>query len=123
MDPIGFGFEHFDGIGRYREDEWGLPIDATGNVYDTVDADGPFNGVVELGEQLGNSGQVRDCVTKQWFRFAYGRAETEQDTCSLDVIKTMFASADYDIKELIVALAQTDAFRYRRAVTPVEDMQ
>ena len=123
MDPIGFGFEHFDGIGRYRETEWGLPIDASGDIVDTVDADGPFDGVVELGKRLGNSEQVRDCVTKQWFRFAYGRAETEQDTCSLDVIKTMFASANYDIKELIIALTQTDAFRYRQAVTPVEDMQ
>jgi hypothetical protein len=33
----------------------------------------------------------------------------------------MFADAGYDIKELIVALTQTDAFRYRRAVAPTPD--
>jgi hypothetical protein len=32
FDPIGFGFEHFDEVGRYRADEVGLPIDASGEV-------------------------------------------------------------------------------------------
>jgi hypothetical protein len=32
FDPIGFGFEHFDEVGRYRADEAGLPIDASGQV-------------------------------------------------------------------------------------------
>ncbi len=120
MDPIGFGFEHFDGIGRYRENEWGLPIDASGELVNT-DVDGPFNGVVELAQRLGSSQQVRDCVATQWFRFGYGRVETEADTCSMDEIRGAFAAADYDIKELIIALTQTDAFRYRPAVRSNED--
>jgi hypothetical protein len=32
FDPIGFGFEHFDEVGRYRADEVGLPVDASGEV-------------------------------------------------------------------------------------------
>ena len=44
------------------------------------------------------------------------RAETKEDTCSIDVIRQAFAAADYDVKELIVALTMTDAFRYRRQV-------
>ena len=32
FDPIGFGFEHFDEVGRYRADEDGLAIDASGRV-------------------------------------------------------------------------------------------
>ena len=115
MDPIGFGFEHFDGIGRYRETEWGLPIDASGELLGT-DVNGTYNGVVELAQRLASSDQVRDCIVKQWFRFGYGRAETKEDTCSIDVIRQAFAAADYDVKELIVALTMTDAFRYRRMV-------
>jgi hypothetical protein len=119
MDPIGFGFEHFDGLGRYRDQEWGLDIDASGELVAT-DVDGPYNGVVELAAKLGSSEQVKNCVATQWFRFGYGRAETEADTCAMDEIQAAFAAADYDIKELIVALTQTDAFRYRHAVQPQE---
>jgi hypothetical protein len=116
MDPIGFGFEHFDGIGRYRETEWaGLEIDAHGELINT-DVDGPYNGVVELAARLASSEQVKECVATQWFRFAYGRGVTEADTCSMDGVQAAFAAADYDIKELIVALTLTDAFRYRHAV-------
>lgn len=115
MDPIGFGFEHFDGVGRYRETEWDLPIDVSGELLAT-DVDGPYDGVVELAAKLASSDQVKACVATQWFRFGYGRAETAADACSMAGIQSAFAAADYDIKELIVALTLTDAFRYRHAV-------
>lgn len=115
MDPIGFGFEHFDGLGRYRATEWGLEIDATGELRGT-DVDGTFNGAVELAHLLASSEQVKACVVSQWFRFGYGRFETEADDCSVDELRTAFAASNYDIKELIVALTLTDAFRYRHAV-------
>ena len=118
MDPLGFGFEHFDGIGLYRETEWGLEIDASGEFISTLDIDGPYDGVVEMADRLASSDQVKRCVVQQWFRFGYGRVETDDDECSMDTIEAAFAAADYDIKELIIALTKTDAFRYRPAVTP-----
>ena len=114
MDPIGFGFENFDGLGRYRSEEWGIPVDASG-VLTATDVDGEFNGVVELADRLASSEQVKSCVVSQWFRFGYGRFETDEDDCSVAEIESAFAAADYDIKELIVALTLTDAFRYRRS--------
>lgn len=117
FDPIGLGFEHFDGLGLYRETENGLPIDDTGTIVETLDADGDFEGVVELGQLLGNSQQVRECVGTQWFRFSYGRAESDEDACSVAQIQASFAQSGFDVKELLVALTQTDAFRYRHQVT------
>jgi hypothetical protein len=115
MDPIGFGFEHFDGIGRYRDTEWGLEVDAAGELQGT-DIDGTFNGAVELAHLLASSEQVKACVVNQWFKFGYGRFETDEDECSVDEIHAAFAASNYDIKELIIALTLTDAFRYRHAV-------
>ncbi|MCA9702044.1 MAG: DUF1592 domain-containing protein, partial [Myxococcales bacterium] len=115
MDPIGFGYEHFDGLGRYRELEWGLPVDAEG-VLTGTDVDGAFNGVNELAAKLAASEQVKSCVVSQWFRFGYGRFETDLDDCTVGQLEDAFAAANYDIKELIVALTQTEAFRYRHAV-------
>jgi hypothetical protein len=115
MDPIGFGFEHFDGIGRYRDNEWGLKVDAAGELHGT-DVDGTFNGAIELARLLASSEQVKACVASQWFRFGYGRFETDEDQCSVDEIHSAFVASNYDIKELIIALTLTDAFRYRHAV-------
>jgi uncharacterized protein DUF1588 len=44
MDPIGFGFENYDGLGRFRTSEGGKPVDARGTLTMT-DVDGPFTKV------------------------------------------------------------------------------
>jgi hypothetical protein len=118
MDPIGLGFETFDGAGIYRSMENGQPIDSSGQV-DTADAEleGPFNGVLDLEKKLGNSSTVQQCVTTQWFRYAYGRAETDADTCSMATLSNQFAAGGYKVQDLLAALTHTRAFLYRR-VTP-----
>jgi Protein of unknown function (DUF1588)/Protein of unknown function (DUF1592)/Protein of unknown function (DUF1585) len=118
MDPIGLGFETFDGSGAYRATENGQAVDVTGQV-DDADAElqGPFNGVVDLETKLGGSSTVQHCVTTQWFRYGYGRAETDADACSLTTLQTQFAAGGYKVRDLVAALTQTKAFLYRR-VTP-----
>lgn len=119
MDPIGFGFEHYDGIGKYRTEEAGKPVDANGEFVSTQDLDGTFVGVPELAKKLGTSQQVADCVVTQWFRFGYGRTEQNEDACTMDRLRKSFAAANHDVRELLVQLALTDSFRYRRPVAPV----
>ena len=121
MDPIGLGFEHYDAIGLWRDTDQGLPVDATGEIVASRDADGPFDGAVELAHKLAASDEVRQCVVTQWFRFGYGRAEQDDDQCTLAQLNQAFAGAGYNIKALLVALTQTDAFRYRRAIAPQGD--
>ncbi len=116
MDPVGFGFEHYDGIGLWRDKDQGLPIDDSGELVDTRGIDGPFQGVVGLSQKLAKSEEVRQCVATQWFRFGYGRVEGEDDRCAMEQVQKTFAESGYNVKELLIALTQTDAFRYRRAV-------
>lgn len=118
IDAIGFGFEQFDGLGRFRETQNGQPIDATGVFHETADIDGPFDGTAEMAHRLAESTQVRDCVVKQWFRYGHGRAETDADACTLDTLALDFEASGRDVKSLLVALTQTDAFRYRTVVAP-----
>jgi Protein of unknown function (DUF1592)/Protein of unknown function (DUF1588)/Protein of unknown function (DUF1587)/Protein of unknown function (DUF1595)/Protein of unknown function (DUF1585) len=118
MDPLGLGFETFDGAGLYRATENGQPIDASGQVANAdTELAGPFNGAVELAKKLGGSSTVQACVTTQWFRYAYGRSETDADTCSMATLATKFAAGGYKMQDLLAALTQTKAFLYRR-VTP-----
>jgi hypothetical protein len=117
-DPIGFGFEHYDGVGVYRALDHGRPVDATGELTETQDADGPFDGAVELASALASSEEVRTCLVMQWFRYGYGRIEEADDACSRERLRDAFEASGGNVKELLVALTQTDAFRYRHAVRP-----
>jgi hypothetical protein len=114
MDPIGFGFENYDTVARFRTEEAGKPIDATGELMAT-DVNGPFDGVVALAQRLSASDEVSACYATQWFRYGYGRKETEGDSCTARELEARFKEAGGNIKELLVALTQTDAFLLRQA--------
>jgi hypothetical protein len=113
MDPIGLGFEGYDTVARFRTYEGGQPVDASGEVF-ASDVDGPFVGAVELASKLAGSEEVNACYAKQWFRYGYGRTETEEDACTIADINSRFSDSGGNIKELLVALTQTDAFLNRQ---------
>ena len=116
LDPVGFGFEHYDAVGQWRDMDGNVPVDATGELLQTDDIDGAFDGAIELGATLASSDQVRSCLVRQWFRFAYGRGEQTEDACTLDTLERSFSESDQNVQELLVALTQTDAFQYRYKV-------
>jgi hypothetical protein len=115
LDNVGFGFEAFDHLGRFRSEENGIPIDATGLMLDSRDPalDGAFDGALELTGKLAASPRVEACLATQWFRYTMGRAEQQADACSLEQVKAEFANTGGDFRELLVSLATTDAFRFR----------
>ncbi len=112
MDPIGFGFENFDSTGRYQSHEKGKPIDASGEIFET-DVAGTFNGASELAAKLAASEDARACYAMMWFRWASGRGETEDDACTLEQLEQTFSESGANVKALLLALTQTDAFLYR----------
>ncbi|MDX2050853.1 MAG: DUF1592 domain-containing protein [Polyangiaceae bacterium] len=113
MNPLGFGLEKLDSIGRFRDTENSLPIDDSGEFKDTADLNGTFQGAVDLAQKLSTSDQVRQCLTLDTFRYALGRAESLGDACALTKQKAAFAAANYDIKELWVATLSSEPFLYR----------
>lgn len=118
MDPIGLGFENYDPIGAYRDMDGGQPVDATGEIIDAMeDTVGPFTGAVELSQKLGNSQQVADCMANQWFRYALGRVESNDDACALKGIYDGFTTSGRNIREMIVQIVLSDAFRNVRSET------
>jgi hypothetical protein len=115
MDPIGFGLESYDAIGRYRALEGNKPVDASGEIVGSLDLDGKFTGARELAEKLAASQQVHDCVVTQWYRYAFGRFDGPGDTCSLAELRQSFTASGGDLRELLVTLAQTESFLNRPA--------
>jgi Protein of unknown function (DUF1592)/Protein of unknown function (DUF1588)/Protein of unknown function (DUF1595)/Protein of unknown function (DUF1587)/Protein of unknown function (DUF1585) len=115
IDGLGFGLEQYDGIGAMREMDHGAKVDASGEVANTVDIDGKYEGGPELASLLASSDQVRDCAVTQWFRYSQGRREGQDDACSLEGMKKSFAKSDGDLQQLLVDFIVSDAFTHYRA--------
>ncbi|HEY2901325.1 MAG TPA: DUF1592 domain-containing protein [Polyangia bacterium] len=112
MDPIGFAFENYDGIGQYRTMDNGLPVDATGALL----LDGSmqsFNDAVGLTGRLAKSNDVRICFAGEWSRFALTRADTAADAASLQATAKAFATDSASLQDLMAAIATMRSFRFR----------
>ncbi len=119
MDPLGLTFEHYDPIGRWRDEESPiLPIDASGEILFTWDVDGPVANAVEMAKRLATSEEVQQCYATQWFRYTHGRDASFADECNVYDLMQAFEASGWNIKALIVALTQTEAFRYRKVIVP-----
>jgi hypothetical protein len=116
-DGVGFAFEHYDAVGRWRDSENGQPIDASGELV-MSDVKGRFYGAIELAARLARSQDAKRCYVGQWMAFAYGRPEAPEDACSRQLLMDDFARTDGNVRELLVALTQTDAFLTRPLTQP-----
>lgn len=117
MDPIGFGFESYDALGKYRTTDGSTEVDTSGELIGTGEIDGKFAGVAELGQKLSQSETVRQCMARQWFRFALARFEQPIiDDCSMKGLLDAFEAAGSDLNTLPKAIVASDAFQYRHPV-------
>jgi len=114
MDPIGFGFEHYDATGRWRDIDGGQPVDATGMLAGT-DVDGPFDGAAQLASKLAGSSEVAACSATQWFRYAFGRSEAlPADGCALATLADALAGkGGGDFRTMVRTTVTLPAFRMR----------
>ena len=70
IDPMGLGFEHYDAVGRWRDTDAGAALDVTGNVPGTS---APFDGAVDLAQQLQQDARLEACVARKLLTYALGR--------------------------------------------------
>lgn len=118
IDPPGLAFENFDGIGRWRSTENGLPIDPSGQLTNTVASNDAFAGPIDLIQRLLGSDEMHSCVVTEWFRYTQGRTETPADGCTLQGLDNVYYSSQHDLQKLLVAITQSDAFLYREVTGP-----
>ena len=114
MDPIGFGLEHYDGIGRWRTDDGATPIDASGTLPDGS----TFDGALQLAALLAKDPRLPGCLTQKLYTFALGRSPDggTADRPYLDRITALAAGPDgVTLHRAIAALVTSDPFRLRRA--------
>lgn len=109
MDPLGFAFENYDGLGAYRTVNRGLAIDAAA----TVPGLGTYNNALELVSILARDARVPACVTRHLMTFALGRGELNATRDGLDAIAAGAGAGGPRLLDLLVAATQSPAFRAR----------
>jgi hypothetical protein len=115
FDPMGFAFEIYDAVGRYRTSDGAGPIDARVQLTHTKGLDGKTAAnAVELARLLAGADEVRDCVARQWMRFGLGRDDAAEDEPSLAGAIKAFKDGGAKLPALLVSIARSDAFRYQK---------
>ena len=112
LDPIGFGLEKFDAIGRWRDrDSNGQPIDATGE----LPGEKRFSGPADLKAIIAarNADVARNLVEKL-LAYALGRKLEGYDEIVVDNLMGDLAAAGYRMRTLIDGVITSYPFRHRR---------
>lgn len=109
IDPIGFGLEHFDAIGAWRDNDHGHPIDATGKLIGGA----LFDGHAELRDILAGdkADQFVRCLAENLLTYALGRGLTHHDVCAIDAICAETNAKQNRFHALVEAIVFSDPFQ------------
>jgi hypothetical protein len=110
MDALGFGFENFDAIGRWRDTDGKHQVDSSG----TLPGNQTFATPIELIKILGNR-KDRFCqsLARKLLVYALGRGLQFNDRCAVDKLVADSRTQDYRFQALVVAIVLSDPFRMR----------
>ena len=116
IDPAGYGFEHYDGAGRFRMTERGdLPIDASGQLR-LGELSIAFQDSVDFIQALTQSKPLRQCLASKYLTYALGVAPGQAEQ---DAFAGRFDQSQGQLDALIEALIQTPSFTTR---TPSKEL-
>ena len=114
MDPLGFGLEHYDGVGAYRKDDSGFPVDATGE----LPGGRKFDGMRELSAIIADDPRFSPCVAEKMLTYGLGRGTEADDEDDLAHLAKEFDSRGQKLSDLIKLVATSEPFRMRRGEAP-----
>jgi hypothetical protein len=104
-DPLGLGFEQFDGIGQFRTQERGAEIDPSGDLDGMSYADAK-----QLTQTIREHPDVPSCLANQLYAYAAGRAPVRNEKEFISYLTSVFADEDYRITALLGEIATSEAF-------------
>ncbi len=117
MDPLGLPFEKFTHYGHARRYELDAPVDTSGTITRTGDAeiDGEIEDPIPMLHKLARSERVEQVFVRYAFRFFLGRNETLGDAKTLQEAHEAYKESGGSFNALVVSLLSSDSFGYRLA--------
>jgi hypothetical protein len=119
MDPLGFGLENYDAIGRWRTLDGKLPIDSAGVLPDGK----TFSTPAELKQILKSNPDVFvRCLVQKMLVFALGRGLESYDQRAVDQITRNVAAGGYRFSKLIEEIVNSAPFQMRTAAEAAQSL-
>jgi hypothetical protein len=116
MDPLGFALENYDGVGKWRDQDSGNTIDASGKLPDGTTFVGPA-GLKKI-LLTNRRDEFVATATEKLLLYALGRGLEYYDRPAVRSIARQAAKDDYRMSALITAIVKSTPFQMRR--TPDE---
>jgi len=115
MDPIGFALENFDGIGRWRDQEEGLKVDASGTLFTGAAVDG----VTALRREIAKRPEVFvGVITEKMLTYALGRGLGYYDMPAVRKIVDDARSSNYRFSSIVLGVARSVPFQMKEMAPP-----
>jgi hypothetical protein len=119
INPLGFSFEHFDGMGQFRDTEnGGLAIDSSGSYTFSDGSTKSWNDAAGLMQVLASTPQTHTCYAKKLASFGLQRDIVASDMPLLDALTASSMASTGSVKQMIIDLVRNDAFRTHVGGTP-----
>jgi hypothetical protein len=110
MDPIGFALEHFDAVGRWRDEDAGVPIDAASELPDGTVIDGP-EGVQAL--LTSRPELFVGALTEKLLMYALGRNVQYYDAPAVRAVVRTAAARNYEFSAIVEGIVASVPFKMR----------
>jgi len=111
MDPLGFGLENYDAIGKWRAAEGKFPVDSTGTLPDGTAFANPAQMRQVLAAHLP---QFADCLAGKMMIYALGRGLHDYDRRTLATLTRSWQQNGYRFQDLIFEIVRGTPFQSRR---------
>jgi hypothetical protein len=110
MDPIGFALEHYDAVGRWRDDDAGMPIEAKSELNDGRIIDGP-EGVQDF--LTSRPELFVSALTEKLMMYALGRNVQYYDAPALRAVVRAAAERNYEFSAIVEGIVASVPFQMR----------
>ena len=111
VNPLGFTLEHFDAVGRFRKEEQGKPIDASGTYRTRKGKTVKFDGVRELATFLAETDETHSAFVEQLFHHLVKQPVRAFGSERLSELRQSFAQNQFHIRNLAVEIIVSSAVR------------
>ena len=122
MDPIGFALEHYDAVGRWRDDDAGMPIEPKSELADGRVIDGPEGVQAFL---TSRPELFVSALTEKLMMYALGRNVQYYDAPAVRAVVHAAAERNYEFSAIVEGIVASVPFQMRAGspASPKENEQ
>ena len=112
INPAGFAYEHFDALGRWRDLDNGLPVDAADS-YTFEGRPRAFSGAGGFASAMAEASMAHRCYAQHWVEFLHGRGLGAEDQAMIARVGELSWKEKAPVTQVLLLLVESESFKTR----------